>query len=211
VTGVQTPTGTVAADAVVNAAGAWAGTVAATVGVELPVRGYRRTIAVLEDNRDGAGDLPLVCDPVGTSGDMVYMRGDGGRLILAGFHTEDPLHDRPCDPDAFTEAAELEVAEELADLLAVRYRDAEQLRWRGNWAGLYPLAPDAQPIVGESPTLPGLYHLAGLGGNGIQLSGALGRITADLIIDGKSELLPDPAPYLPSRFAGADIHPGSSS
>jgi sarcosine oxidase, subunit beta len=131
------------------------------------------------------------------------MRGDGGRLILAGFHTEDPSHDNPCDPDGFAEAAELEVAEELAELLDGRYREADHLRWRGNWAGLYPLAPDAQPIIGEAPTCPGLYHLAGLGGNGIQLSGALGRVTADLILDGVSELLPDPTPYMPSRFGGA--------
>jgi glycine/D-amino acid oxidase-like deaminating enzyme len=208
--GVETAAGTVATDTVVNAAGAWAGTLAATAGEELPVRGYRRTIAVLEDSRDGAGDLPLVCDPVGTAGDMVYMRGDGGRLILAGFHTEDPSHDDPCDPDGFAEAGELEVAAELGGLLERRYRDAEQLRWRGNWAGLYPLTPDGQPIIGEAPTCPGLYHLTGLGGNGIQLSGALGRATADLMLDGGSELLPDPGPYLPSRFAGADDDPGSS-
>jgi sarcosine oxidase, subunit beta len=198
--GVETTAGAVAADAVVNAAGAWAGRVAATAGVDLPVHGHRRTIAVLEDGRDDAGELPLVVDPVGDAGDMIYLRGDGGRLILAGFHTEDSAHDSPWDPDVPIEAVELEVAEEIGEHLARRYHAAEELRWRGGWAGLYPLTPDAQPVLGEAPTCPGLYHLAGLGGNGIQLSGALGRITADLILDGRSDLLPDPAPYLLGRF-----------
>ena len=61
--GVETATGTVAADTVINAAGAWAGTVAATAGAELPVRGYRRTIAVLEDSRDGKGGRLLKLTP----------------------------------------------------------------------------------------------------------------------------------------------------
>jgi sarcosine oxidase subunit beta len=150
--------------------------------VDVPVHGERRTISLFEDDDPRAGDTPLVVDPVGDDGDSLYLRGDGGRLVLAGFHSEHAGHDL-----------------ELVPLLARRWRDAPALRLRGGWHGLYPITPDGAPILGELE--PGLYVLAGLGGNGIQLGGALGRVVSDLVLDGGSELLPDPARYAPQRFA----------
>ena len=88
----------------------------------------------------------------------------------------------------------------LAPLLERRYRGAEELGFRGGWAGLYPLTPDGSPVLGEAVAVPGFHHLAGLGGNGIQLSGGLGRVAADLVADGSSPLLPDAARYSLERF-----------
>jgi sarcosine oxidase subunit beta len=149
---------------------------------DAPVDGHRRTVELFEDDDARAGDTPLVVDPIGDAGDSLYLRGDGGRLVLAGFHSE-----RPDEP------------QELAPLLARRWREPGGLRHRSGWAGLYPLTPDEAPILGEAE--PGLHLLAGLGGNGIQLGGALGRIAADLVLDGGSELLPDPSRYALARFA----------
>jgi sarcosine oxidase subunit beta len=162
---------------VVVAAGAWAREL-----VDVPVAGERRTIALFEDDAPSAGETPLVVDPVGDEGDSLYLRGDGGRLVLAGFHSE--RHGRD---------------EELVPLLARRWLDPDALRLRGGWDGLYPLTPDGQPILGELE--PGVHVLVGLGGNGIQLGGALGRVAADLVLDGASDLLPDPARYATARFA----------
>jgi sarcosine oxidase subunit beta len=163
--------------AVVLATGAWLREL-----VDVPVVGERRTIALFEDDDPRAGDTPLVVDPVGHAGDSLYLRGDGGRLVLAGFHSEHEGHDG-----------------ELAPLLARRWRDAGALRLRGGWDGLYPITPDGAPILGALE--PGLFLLAGLGGNGIQLGGALGRVVADLVLDGGSDLLDSPATYAPQRFA----------
>jgi sarcosine oxidase subunit beta len=162
---------------VVLAAGAWVSEL-----YDVPVHGERRTIELFEDDDPRAGDTPLVVDPVGDAGDSLYLRGDGGRLVLAGFHSEQQGHD-----------------EELVPLLARRWRDPDALRHRGGWAGLYPLTPDGEPVLGEAE--PGIHLLAGLGGNGIQLGGVLGKVAADLVLDGASELLPRPERYAPSRFA----------
>jgi sarcosine oxidase subunit beta len=162
---------------VVLATGAWAREL-----YDVPVEGERRTIGIFEDDDARAGDTPLVVDPVGEGGDSLYLRGDGGRLVLAGFHSEQYGRD-----------------EELVPLLARRWRDPGSLRHRGGWSGLYPLTPDGQPVVGEAE--PGVWLLVGLGGNGIQLGGALGRVVADLVLDGGSPLLPDPGRYAPGRFA----------
>ena len=200
VAGVDTAAGAVAAPVVVNAAGTWASRVSQLAGIALPVAGHRREIVVLEDGRVGTGDLPLVVDPVGEDGDSLYLRGDGGRLVVAGFHTENPAHDPPADPDAFITTIDDSAMLALAPLLERRYRGAEDLRFRGGWAGLYPLTPDRSPVLGEAVALPGFHHLAGLGGNGIQLSGGLGRVAADLVADSSSPLLPDAPRYSLERF-----------
>ena len=160
----------------VLATGAWAREL-----FDVPVEGERRTVAIFEDEDPRAGDTPLVVDPIGDDGDSLYLRGDGGRRVLAGFHSEQHGRD-----------------EELVQLLARRWCDPEALRLRGGWDGLYPLTPDGRPVLGEAA--PGVHLLVGLGGNGIQLGGALGRVAADLVLDGGSDLLPDPARYAASRF-----------
>ena len=200
VAGVDTTAGPVAAPVVVNAAGSWAARVSQLAGIALPVAGHRREIVVLEDGRAGAGDLPLIVDPVGEDGDSLYLRGDGGGLVVAGFHTENPAHDPPADPDSFMTTIDDSAMVSLAPLLERRYRGAEDLGFRGGWAGLYPLTPDGSPVLGEAVAVPGFHHLAGLGGNGIQLSGGLGRVAADLVADGSSPLLPDAARYSLERF-----------
>jgi sarcosine oxidase subunit beta len=200
VAGVDTLTGPIEAPVIVNAAGAWAARLSQLAGIALPVAGHRREIVVLEDSHADAGKLPLVVDPVGDDGDSLYLRGDGGRLVIAGFHTEDPAHDPAAAPDTYSATIDDSATLTLAPLLQRRYRDAHDLRARGGWAGLYPLTPDRSPILGEAASLPGLHHLAGLGGNGIQLSGGLGHAAADLIADGSSPLLPDPTPYALERF-----------
>jgi sarcosine oxidase subunit beta len=163
VTGVSTDTGEIDCRAVVNAAGAWAAEVAALAGLELDVRGYRRQVAVLEPPPGGLR-LPIVVDG------GLYVRSDGPERILAGIHSEEPRE--PADPDAFRETSDPEFEEAVARLLSRRLRRGGELRLRGGWAGLYPIAPGG-PVVGQSPELRGFFNLAGLGGNGIQLGPAL--------------------------------------
>jgi sarcosine oxidase subunit beta len=169
VTGVSTDTGEIACRAVVNAAGAWAGEVAALAGLDLDVRGYRRQVAVLEPPPGGLR-LPIVVD-----GEL-YVRSDGPQRVLAGIHSEEPTE--PADPDHFRETSDAEFEEAVAGLLSRRLRRGSELRLRGGWAGLYPIARGGRPVVGESPQLSGFFNLAGLGGNGIQLGPALAEYMA---------------------------------
>src|SRR4051794_1417031 len=45
---------------------------------------------------------------------------------------------------------------------------------RRTWAGLRPVTPDALPIIGPEPRLPGLWYATGHGRNGILLAGITG-------------------------------------
>lgn len=201
VSGVRADGETIGCGAVVNAAGAWARGVGALGGVEIPVDGFVREILVLEDSGAGdAGQLPLVVEPIGHDGEAVYFRGDGGRLILAGFHSHRLDDERAPDPRRYRQLPSAAVQDRIALGLARRYRGGERLLVRGGWTGLYPLPADGLPILGESARVPGFWSLAGLAGNGIQLAPGAGAVVADLIAAGTTSLLPDVDRYGPDRF-----------
>jgi D-arginine dehydrogenase len=73
------------------------------------------------------------------------------------------------------------------------------------WAGLRTFAPDGVPVCGFDRTHPGFFWLGGQGGNGIQISWALARLTAAQVSD---EAMPgdlaaagvDPSALAPDRF-----------
>jgi sarcosine oxidase, subunit beta len=175
VVGVATRDGEIACGALVNAAGPWARRVGALAGVEVPVDGYRRQVAVLEN--DGT-KLPIVTEELGR-GEVLYLRGEGERHILAGLHSETTT-EQPADPDRYAETPDPAFEAHIARLLSERLVDGGSLRLRGGWAGLYPIAAGGAPIVAETEVA-GFFVLAGLGGNGIQLGPALGEDLARLL------------------------------
>ena len=60
---------------------------------------------------------------------------------------------------------------------------------RRAWAGLYEMTPDHHAIIGPAPHVKGLYFVNGFSGHGVMHSPASGRITAELILQGRSELI----------------------
>ncbi len=56
--------------------------------------------------------------------------------------------------------------------------DAKVLR---AWAGLRPGTPDGLPIIGDEPTLKGLWYATGHGRNGILLAGITGTIITHML------------------------------
>ena len=57
------------------------------------------------------------------------------------------------------------------------------------WARLYEMTPDHHAIIGPASEVAGLYFVNGFSGHGVMHSPASGRITADLIMRGHSELI----------------------
>jgi sarcosine oxidase subunit beta len=72
------------------------------------------------------------------------------------------------------------------------------------WAGLYPETPDHHAIIGEDPTVPGLFHCVGFGGHGLMHAPAAGRAIRELVTRGRAETF-DLQPLRPSRFAEGDL------
>ncbi len=68
-----------------------------------------------------------------------------------------------------------------------------------SWGGLMDVTPDAVPVIGEVPRMPGLFIASGFSGHGFGIGPGAGRLMADLVA-GDPPLV-DPAPYRLDRFA----------
>ena len=188
--GVHTNAGELRAPWVVNAAGAWAGTIAAMAGAApIEVRPLRRCAVTFRP----PADVDITGWPLVASDDhLVYFKPESGRLLMS------PMDEAPSEPrdarcDDETIAAGIERLGQLAPRIVPRSVERK-------WAGLRTFAPDRIPVVGEDPIVPGLFWLAGQGGFGIETSPILGAIAADLLVDGRTDRF-DAAALSPRRFS----------
>lgn len=188
---IETRAGSVNANAIVNAAGAWADEVAAICDVApIGIQPMRRT-AIIFDAPDGVDvtDWPLVLDV----DDQFYFKSEGGR-ILASPCDETPMPPHDAAPD------EMDVA-----ICADRVMQATNLEITHiahKWAGLRSFAPDRSPVIGPEPQNPSFIWMAGQGGYGIQMGPALARSCAALAT-GKTV----PADILACRLTVDDVLP----
>ncbi len=167
--------GEIAGDIIVNAAGARAGAVAAMAGIDLPVGPDLRTVFHFTAPPGAApADGPLVVDPAG-----FWTRPEGAGF-LAGMESPGV----PDDPWAL--APDWPVWEEtLWPALATRIPGFAQTRVGRAWAGPYDWnAHDQNALLGEDPACPGLVHVAGFSGHGLQHGPGIGRAMAALILTG---------------------------
>lgn len=174
-------------DVLVNAAGAWADTVASRAGARpLGIAPYRRTIAQVAIEPAAPDTLPLVLDVAG----QFYFKPESGRLWLSP-HDETPS--APCDaaPEEIDVALAVDRFEQVVD------RPVRRVEHR--WAGLRSFAPDRLPVYGFDPADPAFFWFAGQGGFGIQTAPAAAELGAGLLL-GRAWGEVDPAPFAPDRF-----------
>ncbi|MFL5334737.1 MAG: NAD(P)/FAD-dependent oxidoreductase [Geminicoccaceae bacterium] len=181
---------TLGCDVVVNAAGPWAGRVAAMASVDLPVRARARSVFVLASPAVLPG-CPLVIDPSG-----FWVRPEGQHFITgAPPRPGDDADDLPLVPDHTL------FEDVIWPALAARIPAFEQLRVTNAWAGYYEYNMiDQNGIVGPHPEIANLYFANGFSGHGIQQSPGVGRAIAELIVHGQYRTL-DLSPLGFDRFA----------
>ena len=186
---IETPSGEVVADTLVDAAGAWADPVAESCGVRpLGIRPYRRTIVQLRTDPAAPEGMPHVAH---IGGDFYFKPEAGGRLWLSP-HDETPTD--PCDaaPEELDVAVAIDRFERVVD-----WRIAGLER---RWAGLRSFAPDRLPVYGRDPRVPAFFWCAGQGGFGIQTAPAGAKLAAALLLGRPEDTPVDPASYAPGRF-----------
>jgi FAD-dependent oxidoreductase domain-containing protein 1 len=173
----------IACGTLVNAAGPWAGKLAALAGLQLPVEPRKRYVYVIDSREapDALHAAPLTVDPSG-----VWFRPEG-RLFLCGR-----------SPDEGSEPR----AENLDDIdhgffdgdvwpeLAARVPAFESIKVVNAWAGFYDYNTlDHNAVVGPHPALANFYFANGFSGHGAQQGAAAGRAVAELILHGSFRTL----------------------
>src|SRR6266446_9863534 len=179
ITGVTTTRGHVSTPIVVNAAGPWAAEVARMAGAQLPVEPLRRQLVPTEPFDGLPKHFPMVID----MSNGFHFRREGQGILLAWNDPEETTGFKTDFDASFVEKILTRAASRvpcLADA-AVNPRRA--------WAGLYEMTPDHHAIIGRAPNIEGLYFANGFSGHGVMHSPASGRITSDLILYGRSDLI----------------------
>ncbi len=173
------------ASTLVNAAGAWATELGCMAGgLALDLKPQRRHLAWSDQPFASPAWAWWVDRPF-------YARREGEGTLLCPCDEETialpaPGAQPPTDPQQMAILAQLEheLAPELAATDPVRA-----------WSGLRTFSPDRRFVIGWDPINPRLFWVAGLGGHGMTTGLAVGKLAAELILDGGS------GPLSPSRFA----------
>ncbi len=187
VVGVETNAGFIATPLVVNAAGARAVQVASWVGLQLPIKNFKRSVFITDRFDEIPDNAPFVMDLAVEW----YFRKEG-KGVLMGMGVEESTTFEPQLDWEYLDAM-IQRALHRAPILA----NARVMR---GWAGLRSLTPDDYPILGRAPGIDGFINACGWGGHGVMHAPIGGKLIAELIADGKTTTM-DLAPFRLERFS----------
>jgi len=178
ISSVATTQGSIATRTVVNCAGAWSAEIAKMAGVDLPVEPLRRMLVPTEPFDKVAHSAPMVVDM--STG--FHFRPEGLGLLMAW--------NDPAEKPGFNTNFDRGFIEKILTRAVDRVPVFEELEVNPSraWAGLYEMTPDHHPVLGASP-VHGLFFANGFSGHGVMHSPATGKILADLILKGTTDLI----------------------
>jgi hydrogen cyanide synthase HcnC len=181
VVGVRVGDETIGCGHVINAAGAWAGQLAATADISLPVEPIRGQVVLTE------ALPPTLAACLSTSSCYLVQKRHGE--ILVGSTTELAGFDTGITEEGIRGLCQgaIKAVPMLADVGIKR-----------TWAGLRPGTPDEMPVLGGVDGIDGYANVAGGFRTGIVAAPLMARIVAQTIV-GETPDVPI-EPYLVDRF-----------
>ncbi|MGI9452847.1 MAG: NAD(P)/FAD-dependent oxidoreductase [Geminicoccaceae bacterium] len=175
------------APVVVNAAGAWAHQIAKQVGDVVPLKPWAPMLMITERT------APFIEPVLGAAGRRLSFKQYANGTVLIGGGQMGEVW-----PDENRTAIRLPGMRESALTVKALFPMLESVRINRFWAGIEGIMPDVIPVLGPSASSEGVFHSFGYCGHGFQLSPICGRIIADLVIRGETDL-PISA-FRPDRF-----------
>jgi sarcosine oxidase subunit beta len=191
--GVRTEEEEIFTPLVVNAGGPYASSIGRMVGVQIPVKPLRRQIFITAPFHLANSPVPLTID----FHRGWYFRQEGDGFLLSG-----PLDLKP----SFNLNIDYEAMAETSGNAINRVPVFEKARIARGWAGLYEISPDHHAILGKVPEVKGFILANGFSGHGFQHSPAVGKVIAELIVDGKASTV-DISALSIERFEKGELIP----
>ncbi len=174
VVGIRTDKGGYATETVINAAGPWARSVAATAGLDVPVVPDSHEAGITEPVAPFMQPMVVDIRPAeGSANYYFYQHKPGGVVFCI---TPDP-------PIVGTDRRETStylpmIARRMVDLMP----KLANIKVRRTWRGLYPMTPDGSPIIGRSKEVEGYIHAVGMCGQGYMLGPGVGRLLTRMLL-----------------------------
>jgi glycine/D-amino acid oxidase-like deaminating enzyme len=179
VTGVRcSDGGVVSAGTVVVATGVWTRPFLAPYGVDVPIRVVREQLVMISPGVE-LGPVPVFSDLVS----LQYIRPEPDGTVLFG--NSDLSHVEDADPDEYSNRASDAFIDLTIDRVGTRFPGFSAPAITTSYAGCYDVTPDWNPVISRTD-VDGLVVAAGFSGHGFKIAPAVGRLVADLVVDGRS-------------------------
>lgn len=182
VTGVELEGGEVVeADLVIVAAGWWSRKLLGDLGIDFPVEAYRSELIIV-DAGEPLGNVPVVSDLVS----LQYCRLEGRGQFLVGNSDHTDFETKYVDADNYSNVVSNASIMKYAEKLMHRFPGFPDPSVTHNYAGVYDVPPDWNPVIAPVGQVDGLVLCAGFAGHGFKISPAVGDLVADLVFEGDS-------------------------
>ncbi|MBL8670329.1 MAG: FAD-dependent oxidoreductase, partial [Alphaproteobacteria bacterium] len=185
--GVDTESGSIAAEIVVNCAGQWAKAVGRLCGVTVPLHSAEHMYIVTGKIPGVRPDLPVMRDPDG----YIYFKEEVGGLVMGGFEPDA----KPWGMDGIPADFEFQLLPDdwdqfqiLMESALVRVPALEKAEIKQFLNGPESFTADNNFILGEAPELKRFFVAAGFNSMGIASAGGAGRALAEWIVAGEPSL-----------------------
>ncbi|MFC0627068.1 NAD(P)/FAD-dependent oxidoreductase [Kribbella deserti] len=179
VVGLETSTGFIPCETVVNACGPWSGAFASAAGTPVEVLPRRGMILVTAPLPECVRHKVYDADYVGAVGSgeadlqtSTVVESTRGGTILIGSSRE---------RIGFDGTIRVRVLQELAAKAVGLFPFLADVPVMRAYGGFRPYAPDHLPVIGADPRLQGLWHATGHEGAGIGLAASTGRLISELM------------------------------
>ncbi|MCV7176662.1 NAD(P)/FAD-dependent oxidoreductase [Mycolicibacterium sphagni] len=188
----------ISAGSVVVATGVWTRPFLAPYGIDVPIRVVREQIVMVSPGVE-LGPVPVFSDLVS----LQYVRPEvGGDLLFGNSDLSDVA---TVDPDDYLNRATEDFVDLTVDKVGTRFPGFTDAAITTSYAGCYDVTPDWNPVI-SATSHDGLFVAAGFSGHGFKIAPAVGRLVADLVVDGRSNdpRIPE-TDFRLSRFAEGEL------
>ncbi len=165
---VITDQGEIATNRVVNAAGGFSKEVGQMAGIDIPTKSERHEILVTEQVN------PILKPMVMSFSYNIYCQQTPDGSFVMGYGD-------PNEPASHNIKASWQFLEEMSKKATNLLPFLKKVRVIRQWAGLYNVTPDAQPILDESNEVEGFFMAVGFSGHGFMIAPMTGILMAEMI------------------------------
>ncbi len=166
---VITDQGEIQTNKVVNAAGGFSKEVSQMAGIEIPTKSERHEILVTEQVN------PILKPMVMSFSYNIYCQQTPDGSFVMGYGDPD-------EPESHNIKSSWQFLEEMSKKATHLLPFLKKIRVIRQWAGLYNITPDAQPILDEATDLEGFFMAVGFSGHGFMIAPMTGILMSEMIL-----------------------------